>query len=75
MTWCPWYGCHQSQGLSPVSLRINAMNMDIVSLAKHIGDALTARRPVHMPRMKMRELGLLLIELKAYREAAASIVH
>ncbi len=45
------------------------MNTDIVSLAKHIGDALTARRPVHMPRMKMRELGLLLIELKAYREA------
>ncbi|MGR0260259.1 hypothetical protein, partial [Klebsiella pneumoniae] len=24
------------------------MNTDIVSLAKHIGDALTARRPVHM---------------------------
>ncbi|MEI4557869.1 hypothetical protein WAC31_29070, partial [Klebsiella pneumoniae] len=23
------------------------MNTDIVSLAKHIGDALTARRPVH----------------------------
>ncbi len=30
------------------------MNTDIVSLAKHIGDALTARRPVHMPRMKMQ---------------------
>ncbi|WP_440137157.1 hypothetical protein, partial [Klebsiella pneumoniae] len=29
------------------------MNTDIVSLAKHSGDALTARRPVHMPRMKM----------------------
>ncbi|HBW3057385.1 UNVERIFIED_CONTAM: hypothetical protein P3E15_27250, partial [Pseudomonas aeruginosa] len=43
--------------------------------AKHIGDALTARRPVHMPRMKMRELGLLLIELKAYREAAATVTH
>ncbi|MDY1897431.1 hypothetical protein RKJ46_29080 [Klebsiella pneumoniae] len=52
------------------------MNTDIVSLAKHIGDALTARRPVHMPpRMKMRELGLLLIELKAYREAAATVTH
>lgn len=56
------------------------MNMDIVSLAKHIGDALTGdaltvRRPVHMPRMKMRELGLLLIELKAYREAAATVSH
>ena len=51
------------------------MNTDIVSLAKHIGDALTARSPVHMPRMKMRELGLLLIELKAYREAAATVTH
>ncbi len=51
------------------------MNTDIVSLAKHIGDALTARRPVHMPRMKMRELGLILIELKAYREAAATVTH
>ncbi|HHJ4554884.1 TPA: hypothetical protein ACQJYA_004499, partial [Klebsiella variicola] len=26
-------------------------------------------------RMKMRELGLLLIELKAYREAAATVTH
>ncbi|MBV7681840.1 hypothetical protein [Escherichia coli] len=51
------------------------MNTDIVSLGKHIGDALTARRPVHMPRMKMRELGLLLNELKAYREAAATVTH
>ncbi|MFO7061968.1 hypothetical protein P3D66_31220, partial [Pseudomonas aeruginosa] len=25
--------------------------------------------------MKMRELGLLLIELKAYREAAATVTH
>ncbi len=30
------------------------MNTDVVPLAKHIGDALTARRPVYMPRMKMR---------------------
>lgn len=42
---------------------------------KRDGDALTARRPVHMPRMKMRELGLLLVELKAYREAAATVSH
>ncbi|HHJ4556077.1 TPA: hypothetical protein ACQJYA_005747, partial [Klebsiella variicola] len=26
-------------------------------------------------RMKMRELGLLLVELKAYREAAATVSH
>nr|AMQ12926.1 Hypothetical protein [Pseudomonas aeruginosa] len=33
------------------------MNTDIVSLAKHIGDALTARRPVHMPRSLAKHIG------------------
>lgn len=56
-----------SRGYSPVNLRINAMNTDIVSLARRIRYAIAFHHPVRLPKMSGYELGLLLTALRAFR--------